>query len=438
MFDKARSVAFFTPGWPAGSVPNGIATYVGEIRQGLELLGIETKIVTSHVAESASYLEAVDEAVDVSKIVLSRSRRLLLRAFDNLPHFHSGGLRIGLAVAQAAIKIGTERMALLEMEETFGAAWYAQQVLDVPVVVRLHGPSFLNRVAMGFPEDEQFHLIDRAERRCIVQAAGVTAPSRDVLERVRNRYGIDLADARVIPNPAPVVTPDRQWRFDESDHQTILFVGRFDRHKGGDIMIDAFREVARALPQVRLTFVGPDEGFRDGAGGIQDLPSYMAARLPPSIRERVQVTGPLRSDQIQALRRRSHVTVVPSRYETFCLALVESLAHGCPTIASNIGAIPDILLDQRTGLLFENGDPSDLARKIIALFEDPTRAAELGREAAADVSVRLGSSSVARATLDYYESLLSKQPRGTLQRSLSHTLYALTGGRGTNSLRRSL
>jgi len=216
-------------------------------------------------------------------------------------------------------------------------------------------------------------------------------------------------------------------------------VGRFDRHKAGDIMIDAFREVAAALPHARLTFVGPDRGLHGGGGGgVQDLPTYLQAHLSPEVRARVQVTGELRADQIEALRRRSYVTVVPSRYETFGLAMVESLAHGCPTIASRVGAIPEILYHDDTGLLFESGNSGDLAQKIMALFQNPARAADLGQRAAADIAVRLGSNSVARTTLDYYESLLDRRQRRPLKRRLSQALYTLTGGRDAVSLRSSL
>ena len=337
------------------------------------------------------------------------------------------GVRLGWAVAEATARASARRkLDLLEMEETFGAAFYTQKALDLPVVVRLHGPVFLNSVALGMPTDEDFHRTNLAERRCITEAVGVTSPSRDVLEKVRQRYGVELPDARVIPNPAPSVAPADRWRLEACQRRTILFVGRFDRHKAGDVMLDAFREVARQIPDAELVFVGPDRGLRDDAGVVHSLPTYLQRALPLETRGRVRVTGPLAAAAIGALRRQAYVTVVPSRYENFPVALVEALATGSPTIASDAGGIPEIVQDGVTGLLFRAGDPADLTAKLVSLFGAPERAAELGRRAAEDVAQRFNVDFLARTTLDYYRALLDR-PRAVGRRlSLTRAIYALT------------
>jgi glycosyltransferase involved in cell wall biosynthesis len=427
MTGRPRSIALYTPGWPPGAVPNGIVTYVGHLRAAFEPLGVTTLVLTPHIVGGfAGGSPPAAAAVDITQIRTPPVRRLLERALNRIPRYHAIGLRLGWSIAQAAA-IGVDRPDLLEMEETFGAAWYAQQALEIPIVVRLHGPAFLNMVALGEPEDDHLRRIDRAERRCIAEAAGVTAPSRDVLERVRNRYEIPLAEAQVIPNPAPTVPRERRWRLDESDGRTILFVGRFDRHKAGDIILDAFREVATALPEARLVFVGPDRGLRDETGNVHSLPAYLDAHMPAAVRARLEVTGPLGGEQIAALRRRSFLTVVPSRYENFPLALVESLAYGCPTVASDAGGIPEILLRDQTGLLARTGDRADLAANILALFRDPQRAAALGGRAADDIAARLNPDAIARATLAYYEDVLQKRRPRRRGASLAGAAYALTG-----------
>lgn len=427
-----RSVALYSPGWPPGRVSNGIVTYVGAMRGALKDLGTETSVLTwLQVGQDAP------PAIDLSKLSRSWPRRVLRRAFGRFPGSFPPGLPLGWTVAESVNQIVAGRpLDLIEMEETFGAAWFAQQFLDVPVIVRLHGPHFLNGMALGLKVDEEFRRMDLDERRCITAAEGITSPSRDVLARVRERYGIPLSNARVIPNPAPVVPASQQWRLEGSDHKTILFVGRFDRHKGGDLMIDAFNELATTLPQTELIFVGPDRGLLDDAGRTHSLPEYLDSHLAPSVRARVQVTGAVDADRIGVLRKQAHVTVVPSRYENFPLALVESLAYGCPTVGADIGGIPEILLDEQTGLLFRSGDKSDLAAKITALFRNPERAATLGDRAFVDIAHRLNPESIARATLDYYEDVLARTLPQTLRRRMARGIFLLTGldgHRGTYS-----
>lgn len=414
-----RSVALYSPGWPPGHVSNGIVTYVGHLRPALERLGTDTTVLTSHeAAPSAS------PAIDVSKLRRPRTRDLALRAAGKLPRFATPGLRLGWAIAQAANDVAARRrLDLLEMEESFGAAWYVQQAIDAPVVVRLHGPKFLNAAALGTATGDEFQRVVEAERVCITEAVGVTSPSREVLERTRQHYGLPLSDARVIHYPGPIIPAERQWTYENCDKKSILFVGRFDRHKGGDVIINAFRDLAAALPDIALQFVGPDRGFVDDQGRTHRLVEFLDANLPAAARARVHVHGELPADRIEGLRRQARVTVVPSRYETFGFTVAEALAYACPTVAADSGGIPEVLLGDRTGLLFKPGDPADLAAKIRILWENPQRAAELGRAGARDTATRLDPDTIARASLEYYETLWAKRawrapvtPRSTLGR----------------------
>ena len=404
---------------------NGIVTYVGHLRPALERLGVATKVLTSHHAAPSPSAPAID----LEHMRRWHTRELVLRALAKVPRFNPPGLHLGWQVAQAANELAARSgLDLVEMEETFGAAWHAQRAVDVPVVVRLHGPRFLNGAALGLEIDDEFRQIDRAERRCIAEAAGVTAPSRDVLERTRRHYGLPLADAQVIYYPGPIIPLERRWRLEACDGKSILFVGRFDRHKGGDVMIDAFGEVAAAIPEAELVFVGPDRGFRDDQGRTHHLPEFLDARLPKAARARVRVLGQLDAGRIEVLRRQARVTVVPSRYETFGLTVAEALAFGCPTVSADAGGIPEVLLDGRSGLLFRPGDPSDLADKIRTLFAHPERAADLGREGALDTARRFEPDAIARTTLECYETLWAKRaPSPGRAAQLGRLAYKVTG-----------
>jgi glycosyltransferase involved in cell wall biosynthesis len=400
--DRRRSVAFYSPGWPPNRTQNGIATYVGHLRPALRDLGVMSHVVTGAAFGSDA---AAADAVDLTKLKIPRGRNFLFRFLGRVSGLSFADVAFGWSVATGVKHIAAEPPDLIEMEETFGGAWYTQQVLTVPLVVRLHGPWFLNGAALGHPVDASFRRRESSEARCIASAAGVTAPSRDVLNRVRERYGLPLRDAAVIPNPVLPVPPDRRWTLQDSDKKTILFVGRFDRHNGGDLVIEAFAAIAQSLPAAELMFVGPDHGFRDDSGEVHSLQGFLERRLDPGLRSRVHVMGPLPAEKIALLRRQSYVTVVASRYENFPLALAEALAFGCPTVAADTGGIPEILSADRTGLLFRAGDSPDLARKIATLFERPELAAELGHRGAADIADRFTPAAVARLTLDYYETL---------------------------------
>ena len=142
-------------------------------------------------------------------------------------------------------------------------------------------------------------------------ACAITSPSLEILERTRAYYGLPLEGAEVIPPPTEMV-PDRSRWAAESDPETIVFVGRFDRHKGGDLVIDAFAQVARGRPGARLRFVGPDAGiFVDDEGRPRTIAEHdPTPGSPTRSRAGSSGSGGSRTPPCPALRRSGRLTVV--------------------------------------------------------------------------------------------------------------------------------
>jgi glycosyltransferase involved in cell wall biosynthesis len=302
---------------------------------------------------------------------------------------------------------------LIEMEETWGVARYVRRTPRVPMIVRIHGPWFLNGPVLGIAKDKAFEYRVRQERLAISGADGITAPSLDVLERVRREYDLALPDAEVIPPPGPVVPETRRWNWADCDRDSILFVGRFDRHKGGDLAIDAFREVARERPSARLWFVGPDRGLLDEDGRTLDLVTYIREHLPnDDLRNRVQVLGHRGPDEIVELRRRAFVTIVPSRYETFGIIVLEAFAFGSPLIVSDAGSLPELVRPGETALTFRSGDYRDLASKILQMLKNPDLAQKMSACARADYEARFTPSVIASRMAAFYDRVLARANTG--------------------------
>src|SRR6185312_2266041 len=212
--------------------------------------------------------------------------------------------------------------------------------------------------------------------------------------------------AEVIPNPTRPVEPAARWRPDACAPGTVLFVGRFDHLKGGDLIIEAFERVLRAAPDARLLFAGPDHGLTDGFGRRWDLEGFVDDRLPGArAAGRVHLLGRVPHSGLAPLRREAMVSVVCSRYENLPGTVLEAMALGCPVVAARVGGIPEIVRDGVDGLLHRAGDPDDLAAKIVALLTDPARAAELGRRAAARCEREFHPVAVAARMAAHYRRL---------------------------------
>jgi glycosyltransferase involved in cell wall biosynthesis len=300
------------------------------------------------------------------------------------------------------------KIDILQMEESFGWAYFVRRGLDIPVVVRLHGPWFLNGTADGVVQDKEFRRRLRDEGRAIAAADGVTAPSHDVLERTREFYGLPLEHAEVIPNPREEIAEDVRWTLSDCKRNTVLFVGRFDRHKGGDVMLDAFHLVRQQIPEARLVFVGPDRGCVDDSGRRWSIDEYAAERLSPEDRTHFEYAGQQPNDAIPQLRRKANVVVVCSRWENFANTATEALSSGCPLVVSNAGGLPEIVQHECNGLLCRPGDATDLAEKVTTLLGNSELAARLGKQASLDSEKRYDPDRLACLTLDFYGQVIER------------------------------
>jgi glycosyltransferase involved in cell wall biosynthesis len=142
-----------------------------------------------------------------------------------------------------------------------------------------------------------------------------------------------------------------------------LFVGRLSTEKGVGVLARALA----AAPQVTLSVIGTGE---------------LEGELRAVVRERMLGFLPL--PQILTLMQRASWLVVPSIwYENFPRTIVEAYACGLPVIASRLGALPELVEDGRTGLLFEPGSADDLARKLQWAHGHPDEMRRMGDEARA-------------------------------------------------------
>jgi glycosyltransferase involved in cell wall biosynthesis len=146
------------------------------------------------------------------------------------------------------------------------------------------------------------------------------------------------------------------------DRSGVLFVGRLSHEKGAEILIDAARQFG--FP-VRIAGTGPQfAGLRQSA--------------PPT----VTFLGPIAKDAVLAEMRRAVAVIVPSVwYEGFPMVVVESFASATPVVASNLGALAEIVEDGKTGILSAPGDATSLGQQVMRLLANPSLARHLGEAA---------------------------------------------------------
>ena len=401
-------VAYFSPSWPPAASANGISTYVGSIRAALEAHNVESHILTPWLpaGHSEPKVHLVTEPAQPSL-----GAKILYNVAERVSPNASVIFRLGHNLSRAVTELDRRwPVDLLEVEESFGMAAQVRRRFRKPVVVRLHGPWCVVGPALGVQRDVGFALRYLAEYSAIRSADALSSPSQAALDIVRRAYRLPLAAAEVVPNPAPLPAAADVWSYDGCEKQTVLFVGRFDRVKGADLVLDAFGRIATSFPEAKLWFVGPDQGLLEGTRKWK-LDEYLAAKLNDAARQRVRVFGALPRERVAELRRRAQVTVVASRYETFPMTLLEALGVGCPVITSLAGGIAEIARPGSNCLAFESGNTSELAGRLADLLGDVDLARRLGRQAREDCEQRFSPDVVARRMRAFYDRVCQTPAR---------------------------
>jgi glycosyltransferase involved in cell wall biosynthesis len=194
--------------------------------------------------------------------------------------------------------------------------------------------------------------ITEALRRFTVERVGVPAHKVETIH-----YGIDDLPAAWGTNPPDDVP---------SDARVLLSIARLTRQKGVDVAVRALALLPHDTVLVVL-----------GEGPERSRLESLAREL--GLSERVFLRG--REPDVAAWLRRASLLVHAARWEGFGLGVLEAMIAGLPVVASDVSSLPELVVDEETGVLVRPDDPPSLARGITRALEDAERlgAAGLGR-----------------------------------------------------------
>lgn len=147
----------------------------------------------------------------------------------------------------------------------------------------------------------------------------------------------------------------------------IGMVANLWAYKGHADMLDAAASLVRDYPNLRLLFVGRDEGM---GPELQEK----ARRL--GIERTMILTGERRD--IPALMRAMDILVSASHEEGFSNVLLEGMASGLPVVATRVGGNPEAVVHEETGFIVPPREPRELARALRPLLENPDLARQMG------------------------------------------------------------
>ena len=394
-------IGLVTPSWPGIHTANGITTAVSHLADGLRDLGHNVTIIAMRLDAPCSDLAVIEVPAADTPGVLDRIRSRL----EGKAATHKQiAARLTQAVRRAIDAHGIE---ILVMEETQGWAGFLQPKVPIPVVVTLHGPWLLHKKYQSSGSARMDRLQEARELKAFQTCAGITAPSGDVLSRVGAACDLPDIPKAVIPNPMPARAPCPSVKTGSRAARSILFIGRFDTHKGGDVLLDAFQRLTGREVEAFLTFVGPDRGVLQPDGTRLHIDTALAA-IPETVRARIDYRGPLDKSALDELRCTHALTVITSRYETMGYTVLEAMAKGAAIVSTAVGGPAEFLRDGKTARLVPSEDPDALADACAELLADPAQRERLGRAAHAEIVARYGPASIGVEMVDFLRTVLNR------------------------------
>lgn len=296
------------------------------------------------------------------------------------------------------------------------SVYYAAKEQNVPVVQTLHNYRLLCPNALFFrqgnvcedclgatlPLSGVYHGCYRSSRAATGVVAMMNAMHHGMktwtsvvdayialTEFARQKYiqgGIPAEKIKVKPNFVP-----SDPGIGNSRGGYAIYVGRLSVEKGLDTLLEAWQKIGSRLP---LKIVGD--------GPLSNMVVQVMQKNPS-----IEWVGRKSMQDVYDLVGDATVLIFPSKwYETFGRVAIEAFAKGTPVIASNIGAIAELVSSGRTGLHFQPSDASDLAAKVNWLTSHPRELAKMQQEARAEFEDKYTAEKNYQKLIQIYKELI--------------------------------
>jgi len=274
----------------------------------------------------------------------------------------------------------------------------------VPTVVQLHGPLVMFAHALGWPDvDSDFYRVGIAmEASCLRLADAVFSSSRCSVQWCAEHYGLDPERVPIIHAGVDTTLFGPRAR-SKRGRPTVIFVGRIDRAKGVDVLVEACRRLLGEYPDMHLRMLG--EGNQEL---IDDLRS---AALDCGGRDLLDLPGFVPRQDLPEQLAAADIFAAPSRYEAGPgFVYLEAMACGLPVIACAGSGVSETVVHEETGLLVPPGDVDALAAALRRLLRNPEERAVMGARARQHV-LRTADSRVCLRRLESFYASVVRQRR---------------------------
>jgi len=254
------------------------------------------------------------------------------------------------------------------------------------------------------------------ERYMLRNSTMIRSISESVTATMEKRYNVNLRDGRTVLAylgladrcPATAATDAKRRSVN------VLFVGRLEKRKGIQALLEAAPRVLASHPEVTITIAGDDTLPAEGGGTYRQRFEQAHVALVES--KRIRFVGRVDDTALYELYAACDVFVAPSRYESFGLTLIEAMMFGKPVIACSTGGALETVVEGGTGLLVAPDDDRALSTAIVSLVENELLRERLGRAGRLRYEAHFTDVAMAKRSIEMYSRV---RTRSVIERGLA-------------------
>lgn len=241
--------------------------------------------------------------------------------------------------------------SIIQIDTFSGSAFIIAEVASS--IAKLRGKKIILTLHGGkLPE---FFLRNKKRIKRVFQRSNRIQTPSLYLQQFFRKNGTDI---NYLPNPIPI----RNFPYNRSHVKlhTLLWVRAFNEIYNPTLAVETLYEIKKKYADTTLTMVGPNKGTLAEVKRLID-------RL--GLNESVDITGPLRNEDLYELYQTHEVYLNTTSYESFGVAVVEASACGIPVVSTPVGEIPFLWQHRENILMVEKSDPKLFSCEVQELFE---------------------------------------------------------------------
>ncbi|GAB6394913.1 MAG: glycosyltransferase family 4 protein [Bacteroidales bacterium] len=307
---------------------------------------------------------------------------------------------------------GSKGKKLFYAVRSFGYFILAAPLYDLIHIHLSEVPSMLRK----FP----FFLLSRLYGRKIVLHFHFGRPETTINSRFKRlyRYMFSKADRVIVLSPSlkmlikehlslsgnivviynPCLAIDKKTSVSNIKEPLILYAGVLTQRKGYADLLRAFAFIAKQYPDWMLVFAGTG-AIEDGKQKAADF----------NISNQTRFAGWVSGKEKADLFSKASIFCLPSYMEGFPMAILDALAYGIPVVTTPVGGIPDIIRNQKNGLLFPSGDIPALSHQLKMLMSNARLRKDLSKQSRLMAETLFNPKTIEKQICTLYESVLTKQ-----------------------------